>query len=420
MVEADATPLGHHNEVTAIPFFSADRFQYWVIDFERHEFEVVMTDGTRHTEALPPTTLRDNQVARSVFDWKSWWVWSTTVRGDIFPSEAYSRVSTDKGRPAIYLDQNHWSTLAWARVDPSKVKDQDELAAAQRIIALALDAGIVLPLSSAHLTETSPLYGDRRYHLGLAMAQLSGGWQLRSPLTVWVNELAAMLAAYEHVPVPPSTQLPVVTLEPQAWSANDVHAHEIDNDLELLQLVLTEPSVILSTLIDTTPLEKGDASAWVKRNREITELFATECLTDAERTRRAEGLFWCENIQELERAAALVGVDASRFAQDASALVQQLRATPYLSILSALFQRRHLDRNARWKESDFFDMMYLSCGTAYCDYVAAETYTGTQLQQILRQQGKQGNTFLSLTELVTALNRDGVKTASEKAALDDL
>jgi hypothetical protein len=403
--------------VTSIPF-SADRFQYWVIDFERNEFEVVMTDGQRHTEALPPTTLRDNQVARSVFDWESWWVWSTTVRGDMFPSEAYSPVNTDKGRPAIYLDQNHWSTLAWARVEPSKVKNQDELAAAQRIIALALDAGIVLPLSSAHLTETSPMHGDRRYHLGLAMAQLSAGWQLRSPLTVWINELAAMLAAYEHVPVPPSTQLPVVTLEPQAWSSNEVHAHEIDNDLELFQLVLAEPSVILSTLIDATPLERGDASAWVERNREITELFAAERITGAERTRRAAGLFWYENIQELERAAALVGIDASRFTQDAKALVQQLKTMPYLSILSALFQRRHLDRNARWKESDFFDMMYLACGAAYCDYVVAETYTGTQLQQILRQQGKHVNTFLSLAELVEALDRDGVRTASEKAALD--
>jgi hypothetical protein len=418
VVAADVTPLGHHSEVTAIPFFSADRFQYWVIDFVRNEFEVVMTDGQRHAEALPPTTLRDNQVARSIFDWESWWVWSTTVRGDIFPSEAYSRISTDKGRPAVYLDQNHWSTLAWARVDPSKVKNQDELAAAQRINELALDAGIVLPLSSAHLTETSPLYGDRRYHLGLAMAQLSAGWQLRSPLTVWTNELAAMLATYEHVPVPPSTQLPVVTLEPQAFSSNGVHAHEIDNDLELFQLVLAEPSVILSTLIDTTPLEKGDASAWVKRNREITELFATERLTDAERTRRAAGLFWIDNIQELERAAALVGVDPSRLAQDANALVQQLKTMPYLSILSALFQRRYLDRNARWKDSDFFDMMYLSCGAAYCDYVVAETHTGTQLQQILRQQGKRANTFLSLAELVKALDRDGVKTAGEKAAFD--
>ena len=68
-------------------------------------------------------------------------------------------------------------------------------------------------------------------------------------------------------------------------------------------------------------------------------------------------------------------------------------------------------------QSDFFDMMYLSCGTAYCEYVVAETYTGTQLQQILRQQG---NTFLSLTELVKALDRDGAKTASEKAALKGL
>ncbi|WP_143034906.1 hypothetical protein [Glycomyces sambucus] len=405
--------------MTATPFFSADRFQYWAIDFVRNEFEVVTVDGQRHTEALPPPTLRDNQVARSVFDWERWWVWNTTVRGDLFASEAYSPMNTDKGRPAVYLDQNHWSTLAWARVDPSKVKNQDELAAAQRIIALAADAGIVLPLSSAHLTETGPLYGDRRYQVGLMMASMSAGWQLRSPLKVWGNELAAMLAGYEHLPVPPSTKMPVVTLEPLAWSSGGPHAHEIDNDLELFQLVLTEPSVILSTLIDTTPLQRSEASAWVERNRQITELFAAEDLTEAERRRRTTGLFWCENIQELERAAAIVGVDASRFAQDADALVHQLKTMPYLSILSTLFQYRHLDRNARWKSGDFFDMLYLSCAAAYCDYVAAETYTGTQIQQILRQQGKRVNTFVSLTDLVAALDRDGVMTASERAARGD-
>ena len=55
-------------------------------------------------------------------------------------------------------------------VDQSKIANKDELAAARKITELASDAGIVQPLSSAQFTETYPLYGDRRYSLGLAMA----------------------------------------------------------------------------------------------------------------------------------------------------------------------------------------------------------------------------------------------------------
>lgn len=150
---------------------SADDYQYWAVDFVRSEYTVIMANGQHITGSVPAVSGRLPQVALSVFDWERWWVFSTTIRCDYLVSEAYSPIHTDKGRPAVYLDQNHWSTLAWARVDSRRVADKDELAAALRIIELASDAGIVLPLSSAHLTETGPLYGDRRYNLGLAMAQ---------------------------------------------------------------------------------------------------------------------------------------------------------------------------------------------------------------------------------------------------------
>jgi hypothetical protein len=402
--------------VAEVPVLSADRFQYWAVDFIRNEYIVVTTDGQRHAGALPATAWPDDLVAQSVFDWERWWVISTTRRGDTLISEAYSPVSTDKGRPAVYLDQNHWSKLAWAMVDPSKIANRDELAAAMRIIELATDAGIVLPLSSAHFTETYPLYGDRRYNLGLAMAHLAGGWELRSPMKVWDNEVAVMLATHEDVPLPAFSELPVVTTEPQAFLANGVRAYEIDNDWDLFQLVISEPSITLSCLIDTTPEAKGDVSGWVQRNQEITDYFAGQRLSDTDRRRQAAGFFWTDNIQVLARAAARVGVDPRSFAQDAMELLRQTETMPFVSNLSAMFQLRHLDRQTRWKGNDLIDMMYLSCAAAYCNYVAAERHTGTQLRQIMESRGETPNTFVTLTDLVEALERDGVQTASEKAS----
>ncbi|MFG1745779.1 hypothetical protein ACGFJ4_16560 [Micromonospora chalcea] len=399
-----------------VPVLSADRFQYWAVDFIRNEYIVVTTDGQRHAGALPTTAWPDDLVAQSVFDWERWWVISTTRRGDTLISEAYSPVSTDKGRPAVYLDQNHWSKLAWAMVDPSKIASRDELAAAMRIIELATDAGIVLPLSSAHFTETYPLYGDRRYNLGLAMAHLAGGWELRSPMKVWDNEVAVMLATHEDVPLPAFSELPVVTTEPQAFLANGVRAYEIDNDWDLFQLVISEPSITLSCLIDPTPEAKGDVPGWVQRNQEITDYFAGQRLSDTDRRRQAAGFFWTDNIQVLARAAARVGVDPRSFAQDAKELLRQTETMPFVSNLSAMFQLRHLDRQTRWKGNDLIDMMYLSCAAAYCNYVAAERHTGTQLRQIMESRGETPNTFVTLTDLVEALERDGVQTASEKAS----
>lgn len=377
---------------------------------------MVTTDGQRHVGALPTSGRPHNQVAQSVFDWEHWWVISTTRRGDTLISEAYSPVSTDKGRPAVYLDQNHWSKLAWAMVDPSRVANGDELAAARRIIELATDAGIVLPLSSAHFAETYPLYGDRRYNLGLAMAQLAGGWELRHPMAVWENEVAVMLARYEDVSLPVFSELPVVTTEPQAFLLDGVRAYDIDNDWDLFKLVLSEPSITLSCLIDTTSAAKGDVSVWVQRNQEITDYFAGQRLSDTERRTQAAVFFWTDNIQVLAKAAARVGVDPRSFAQDAKALHRQTETMPFVSNLSALFRLRYLDRRTRWKSNDLIDMMYLSCAAAYCDYVVAERHTGTQLRRIMERRGETPNTFLTLTDLVEALEQAGVQTASEKAS----
>lgn len=387
------------------------------MDFVRNESVVITTDGRRHTQELPATApWTDGYVAQSVFDWERWWVFSTTTRGDSLISEAYSPVNTDKGRPAVYLDQNHWSKIAWALVEPGRVANKDELAAAMRIIELATDAGIVLPLSSAHFTETYPLYGDRRYNLGLAMASLAGGWELRSPMAVWDNEVAVMLARYEDVSLPVFSQLPVVTTEPQAFLANGVRAYEIDNDWELFKLILSEPSITLSCLIDPTPEVNGGVSGWVRRNQEITDYFAGQLIPSSGQRKQATGFFWADNIQVLARAAERTGVDASSFAQDTKALVRQAETMPFVSNLSALFRLRHLDRRTRWKENDLIDMMYLSCAAGYADYVAAERHTGTQLRQIMESKGTPPNTFITLADLVEALDRDSVQTATERAS----
>lgn len=85
-------------------------------------------------------------------------------------------------RSSVYLDQNRCRTVADALHEPARVTDVNERRAAQDLIRSANDGRIVVPLSTGHLLETAGLYGDRRYEIGVAMAHLSGGWQLRNPV----------------------------------------------------------------------------------------------------------------------------------------------------------------------------------------------------------------------------------------------
>ncbi len=79
-----------------------------------------------------------------------------TVRGDdiVLKLPTLADLAPLHGRPTIYLDQNHWSTLAKTIHDPAHVRDEGERVAAQKLIDLARTHKVVLPMSAAHIAET--------------------------------------------------------------------------------------------------------------------------------------------------------------------------------------------------------------------------------------------------------------------------
>lgn len=205
--------------------FSADLYEFWVVDYVRQETVIVMRNGEKFTEPLPIEEIPANsQIAASVFHWEKWWVQIVTARGDALFLMGFNPESTQQGPclPTVYLDQNMWTTLAYAKVDPHRVRNEKEREAALELIRLASDAGVILPLSSAHMLETAALFADRRYEVGLAIAELSGGWQMRHPMDVFQHE--AKLGLSTHLGFETSSadaQRPIVTTEPYAWMQNE-------------------------------------------------------------------------------------------------------------------------------------------------------------------------------------------------------
>lgn len=401
---------------------SADLYKYWHVDYQSGSIRIVRQDGRVLEEELDAQYRPTNvQVATSTFDWEKWWIWSTTTRNDTILTEGFNPASPPplNGRASVYLDQNRWRTVADVLHEPTRVTDLNERRAAQDLIRLADDGGIVLPLSTGHLLETAGLYGDLRYEIGVAMAGLAGGWQIRNPLDLWKHEVDASirgrLGLTENAPV----LHPIVT-EPGALFGSDT-SFGITNetpDLDKFMAMLTMPSVILDVLIDPERIPKDPLMKWVTHHAAITAQIYAEHLPKEQRRRLARRRYWNENIGYYTLAYRRLA-DSIDFPTFSDAELARLFAdSPMVGLVSELFIRRFIDHSRKWERNDLVDMFHLSSAAGYADYVCAEAHTGTQLRDAQRALGRPATVFTTLNDLVTAVRSNGVRADSEQASPD--
>jgi hypothetical protein len=401
---------------------SADVYQFWAVDYEAGQLTIVFQSGKRVVEPLAGDRQSiDFPIAKSIFDWEKWWITTITRRGDLVIFMGYNPTNEPMRphRPAVYLDQNKWSLIAASLVTPERVKDTAELEAAKEVLRFANDDGIVLPLSSAHLLETSALHTERRYEVGIAIASLSAGWQMRHPMNVLQHEAALSLgqllaAPAAALPMP----RPVITTEPHAWeqAPNPGLGETPDGSAGVFLEMLKGPSALVAQLVDPDPLAREPATTWAEHHARITRQFATIGGTKEVRRAVARRRYWNENLGIYRHALIhrFKSYDFPTFSD--SELKRFLGRGEMTSLLSELFSQRFLDRNSRWSRNDLIDMLYLSCAAGHCDYVVCEARTGTQLRQIQRQQGKPQTVFTSLSSLVEALHVAGTTTDTDRRA----
>lgn len=355
----------------------------------------------------------DSALDSTVFDFENWWLINTTRRGDVIVSEAYTPASGDplRSRPSVYLDQNHWSTLAQAVTAPDRIRTPEILAAARRLSELASDEGIVLPLSSATLHETYGLFGDRRYEVGLTIGRLSAGWQLRHVLAVQAYEFRALFAREFGLEI--ETAPPAITLEPMAWRDQGVRTHlPSDDGTELLKLIVTGATAMIDSLLTDERLEPVDLD-WARKNeslaRRITELPANR------RGEAAFGFATLDHERAIRSSLASLGKGLTDL-QDTSqkAWHSRFARMPATGLAVEIMTRRLQEPGRRWRDNDLIDIWYLCTASAYADYVVAERSTGQQLRQIIRGRGSVPNVFTSIPGLVEQLEQAGVSTAAER------
>lgn len=396
---------------------SAATQKYWIHDFVAKQTRIILQDGSERAIPIEASeTLLNSEIGQTVLDWENWRSSAFTRRGDHVDSEVYRPNSTGtSGRPTVYLDQNHWSTVAKALTQPERVPRPEDVEAAKELCHLAEDGGIIVPLSSAHLRETAPLGGELRYAVGVTMARLSAGWQLRHPNHVWRNEATNMIADELRLNRPQFSELPVTTLEPHAFLDDDTRAYAMDSrGTELFILAMSSSSVTLELLLgqgrEAKPIDE-----WVAMNQRRTDDIAESELNVAQRRRQAWRYAWMENSDAIRHALSTLGIATSDIAHIMErAIPRMLQSQPMVSYFCELLVRRYVDQSVRWKSNDLTDMMFLSTAAGYADYVAAERHIGTQLIQLQRSRRVPVTVHLTLPELVNAIRSDGVRTISER------
>lgn len=395
---------------------SADDYSMWVLDWKAHQIRIVMQSGEEHVAPMDSDMRRpSDEIARTFFDWDRWWLTTETEKGNLVFSEVWSPVGDPvKGRPSVYLDQNHWSTIAKTVVKPEAVSEKDRTAA-RRILKLGHDGGIRLPLSSATMQETAALFGGRRYEVGITIASLSGGWQLRDPLELRRQEFAAWFA--ERLSMSAAVpEIDAVTLAPRSVFGDRVESaagNDLSESMRKFMDALTWPSVLVSMLIDPESIAGVPPTRWADSNGDIAKWVAS--LTREQRSSATTLAAIRDNEGLMSSALSLIGAPSMLVSglgpQDVANAVTDTR---FGGLYTAVMAERHRDPNRRWLPNDLNDIMFLTCAAAYCDYVAAERSTGRQLTQLLTRRNERPNVYASLPDLVEALDRDGVRSVSER------
>jgi hypothetical protein len=312
------------------------------------------------------------------------------------------------GRLVVYLDQNHWSTIAKARDDRQRVPAA-ERAAAEQIEEWVQQRRIVLPISAGHHIETTQHGGDEeRFALAVTMMRLSLGWQMRAPLTVRQNEMYEAMRMRFATPAAARTQC-VFTLEPYVTSSNalaDRSPSELPPEYAHIQQALESVTVTIEVLLDHDVIEPADLSAWVEAQQAFSDWLDTQAHRPKEIRRRSADLHLLRDFQqEFGGAASAAGLRPEQFDEWVHGYFNDdLADMPSVSLYRVMQRQRHMNRAMIWKRNDLADMTHLSCAAAYADFVVAEAHQTAMLNQALRTLGRPQIVSRNLSDAVPIIS----------------
>lgn len=359
--------------------------------------EVLLSDGTVGRMPLGGTPFDDtSRLVRVEFLSRLFVLRATTDAGDHVEYDLPrpdGPVDPLGGRPVVYLDQNQWSAVSNALHGGGKPTPPADREAALRLAELAEQRLVVLPASGGHLFETGKRFdAERRYRLGLTVARLSRGWQMRDPVQVRRDELHDMFRQRNGS----GTGLrmtPVFTLDPDvmfggwrgpAMPEPRAEQPSLPPEAEAMSRALVSAIVAIDVLLDAERITAGAGTGWDVANQRFSDWLDGE-QRDGQQKRNCIDAFL---FSDLQRDVAEEAVAAGSTAEQMSEWVlsgfgpglSRLRSA---GVYREAMHARHLNPATRWRPNDLTDLLYLSCAAAYADVVACEGH----MVEILRQAG---------------------------------
>lgn len=287
------------------------------------------------------------------------------------------------GVPVVYLDQNHWIYLArWFKNADTYEGPRAEF---YSLISEAAEAGsLVLPLSAAHLSETSKRPGWSRLELASVMLRLSQGWQLRDVLPLRRAELRTLFGTSG-----PLRRRDVVTLDPEAILDMESDSHtaaDLPVEFQDVHRRVVWASVLVSLLLDDNadpPLPEDLAGRWAGSFPLLTEHLIGNGKAKARARDLTRTRFISDVQKELASAASEAGLSPEQFGEWlASEAEAALSRPPGLSRMREVLHLRLWNAHEKWEANDLNDWMYLSYASGYTDLVVGERKMMNYLRRV--------------------------------------
>jgi hypothetical protein len=312
--------------------------------------------------------------------------------------------------PAVYLDQNHWISLAQHAWAPHRLRASERDAAAT-VIALARARRIVLPLSAAHLTELPPVAGRRRRDLAATILGLCRGWQMRSPIRVRFGEYTASMLGRD----PLSSE--VFTLEPGVlFAEGPARPSPPPGAPAVVQDAFTRVtavSAMYSAVLDDDPLDTEEgrkaAARWAQGFPELAAFMREDRTNERDARLNTRARLMADQRPELARAAHVAGISVDRFSQWLkNEFPDQLQRMPFVGRLNEVLYSRLRNADDKWAANDLNDLNYLCCAAAYADITVGERKTIEYLRRAEPRVRPGSALCRNLSEAVSELADRGI------------
>lgn len=326
------------------------------------------------------------------------------------------------GALAIYLDLNHWVSLAKASIDRH---DGQEFISILNLLRRAVKSrNVFVPLSATHYMEVTKIANVRqRTDIANVMSEISHFITLASPAQRLDFEIAAALGRrYSRLPAPSPLQ-PIGVGFSFAFGLRDgpmgrvklVDAGKSETEAGVIAELEFSSNQIMEYMVLRGPGD-GDIAEMEEYDRYAAQRVATERAESEQRKREliragdargislddvvhARMMAWYV-VPQLPMLLSLAGVSKESFgSRDKQWYTNLLEDIPMIAVQSALIIQTDKNGSRAWSANDINDMDSLGAAVPYCDIVVTERYACEVLNRSGVAQRYNTRVMRSLTDL---------------------